>query len=136
MRPGYHFRFVRHFQRPLEIIARALHVRIVVATSARMNSARPGIFVLFFQRLLRQLLRALRIPGRQPLLGSHQQLAFHRTRKMQQFRIGLGGKRYLRRPLPLFSHINVADQIAVGIAQAGRIFLKLEPGLRKSRESE
>ena len=45
---------------------------------------------------------------------------------MQQFGIGSGSKRHLRRPLPLFSHFDAADQITVCIAESGRVLLKLE----------
>ena len=45
---------------------------------------------------------------------------------MQQFGIGSGSKRYLRRPLPLLSHFDAADQIAVSIAESGRVFFKLD----------
>ena len=43
---------------------------------------------------------------------------------MQQFGIGRGSKRYLRRALPFFSYIDAADQIAVCIAESGRVFLE------------
>ena len=124
MGPGHHLRFVRDFQRALEIIARALHVRIMRG-NFRQNKQRPArVFVLFVERLLRQLLRAFRIARRELLLGSDQQLALLRTRKMQQLGLGGGSKRHLRCALPFFPDIDAADQVAIRIAEAGRVLLK------------
>ena len=55
---------MRHFQRTFEIIARALHVRIVSGDFRQNKECAALIFIFFVQRLLRQLLRAFGIARR------------------------------------------------------------------------
>ena len=108
---------MRHFQRALEIIARALHVRIVSGYFRQNKECAARIFILFVQRLLRQLLRAFRIPRRQPLLGRDQQLALHWDAKDATTSVSeVEANVTCAGALPLFSYIDVAHQIAVCIA--------------------
>ena len=54
---------------------------------------------------------------------------------MQQFGVGGGGKCYLGGALPFSSQIDAADQIAISIAQSGRVLLKALSELRKNKAS-
>ena len=99
----------------LEIIARALHVRVVGGHFRQDEKSASRIFVFSSSACCASFCALSASPADKSLLGRDQQLAFLRTRQMQQFRIGVRRKRDLRRSLLLFSNVDVADQITVGI---------------------
>ena len=130
MGPGHHFRFMRDFQGTFEITSRALHVRIV-GSYFRQDKERPAlVFVLFVQRLLRQLLRAFGITRRELLFGRDQQLALC-GRERCNSSVSEVEQTSLCCAFPFFSQIDSAYQVAIRIAEAGRVLLKAQQNLIK-----
>ena len=121
MRPSHHVRLAGDFERLLKITAGPCHVTVHGRNLRQDEQGPPRILVLLIERLLRQLLRALDVPGREPLRCGQQEFPL-RTRQMQHLGVGVLGKVDLGHALLFPPEVDVGEHALVGVAQTHGTF--------------